>query len=83
MAGRKQVKAARAAQAGKKNKKEEEAPAENLQPQSPYNLRASPRRNAQRVVSSDGTQPVPPKKKPKKPLKDYGDHTLTQIKTIG
>ena len=84
MAGRKQVKAARAAQAGKKKKKEEEAPAENLQPpQSPYNLRASPRRNAERVVSSDGTQPVPPKKKPKKPLKDYGDHTLTQIKTIG
>ena len=83
MAGKKQVKAARAAQAGKKNKKAEEAPAENVQPQSPYNLRASPRRNAQRVVSSDGTQPMPPKKKPKKPLKDYGDHTLTQIKTIG
>ena len=83
MAGKKQLKAARASQAGKKKKKQEEPPAQNEPPQSPYNLRTSPRRNAQRLVSADGTQPVAPKKKQKKPLKDYGDHTLTLIKSIG
>ena len=85
MAGKKgsnQQKAA-AAQAGVKKKKKNNLSEENNEgesPSSPYNLR-SPRRNVQREVSEDGTQPEAPKKR--KPVKDFGDHSLQQIVSLG
>ena len=84
MAGKKgsnQQKAA-AAQAGAKKKKKSNLSEENEgePPSSPYNLR-SPRRNVQREVSADGTQPEAPKKR--KPVKDFGDHSLQQIVSLG
>ena len=80
MAGKKgsnQQKAA-AAQAGAKKKKKSNLSEQNEgePPSSPYNLR-SPRRNARREVSEDGTQPEAPKKR--KHVKDFGDHSLHQI----